>query len=382
LTQISDPSFSGLLGLSAYSDLRQALAGLVNTRAFNNHFEVTAHSQTKAREERSAGELSTAIAKDYEILVGSPLGELDSAAAKSKCHEALIQIAPLKPQCEGKAFADIDMDGCIEAIKDAEGGPKRERLGACIRESGDLAKVNHESPAPERATQLLTRAAERETALERTAGDLMLQLYQAGTQVVETAEWEDPHLCPLCDGKSPHSLRDHLAAKLSEFDALDKATTAIAAEWNEGGWAELLPLETMLEGTPEKRLFTPHQNRASAGTISKAEAEALVQHLTMLRTRAKEVNEELAAEQARLEKELPPFSNKSDALEWARMVETKIDRKELEPDRRVLNGMTLEDVIVRYRDEIVPKKRGGDVETIVLNAFLRDPICKKRLSLL
>ncbi len=64
-------TFSGLLGLSAYSDLRQALAGLVNTRAFNNHFGTTAHAQNKTREERTAGELSAAIAKDYEILVGA-----------------------------------------------------------------------------------------------------------------------------------------------------------------------------------------------------------------------------------------------------------------------------------------------------------------------
>src|SRR5690606_28155203 len=95
-------TFSGLLGLSAYSDLRQALAGLVNTRAFNNHFGTTAHAQNRTREERTAGELSTAIAKDYEILVGAAIGETDATAAKEKCHDALAQIAPLKPVCEGK----------------------------------------------------------------------------------------------------------------------------------------------------------------------------------------------------------------------------------------------------------------------------------------
>ncbi|PDS63521.1 hypothetical protein CO653_21465 [Rhizobium anhuiense] len=192
-----------------------------NTRAFNNHFSVAAHAQNKTREERTAGELSAAIAKDYEILVGADIGELNATAAKARCQDALAQIAPLKPVCEGKAFAAIDIDACIEAIKDAEGGPKRERLGACIRERGDLAKVNHEAPTAGRAAQLTTLAAEREDALARTAGDLMLQLYQAGSKVVETEQWEDPHLCPLCDGTGTHSLRDHLASKLSEFEALD-----------------------------------------------------------------------------------------------------------------------------------------------------------------
>ena len=122
-------TFSGLLGLSAYSDLRQALAGLVNTRAFNNHYETTAHAQTRTREERAATELLTAIAKDYETLVGADIGDLDAAAAKEKCHAALVQIAPLKPVCEEKAFADIDIDACIEAIKECGRRTKTRAVG-------------------------------------------------------------------------------------------------------------------------------------------------------------------------------------------------------------------------------------------------------------
>ena len=37
-------------------------------------------------------------------------------------------------------------------------------------------------------------------------------------------------------------------------------------------------------------------------------------------------------------------------------------------------------IVTRYRDEIVPSKKGADIETIILDAFLRHPICKKRLS--
>lgn len=346
-------TFSGLLGLSAYSDLRQALAGLVNTRAFNNHFGITAHAQTKTREERTAGELSTAIAKDYEILVGAPIGELDAAAAKEKCHEALVQIAPLKPACEGKAFAEIDIDACIEAIKDAEGGPKRERLGACIRERGDLAKVNHEAPTPERAAQLSKRAGEREEALEKTAGDLMLELYQAGKKVVDAEQWEDPHLCPLCDGTGTHSLRDHLASRLSEFEALDKATAALAGEWNEAGWTELLQLEATVETTAEKRLLATRQVRAAAGSISKAEAEALVEHLAALRARAAEIDAQLATEQTQLEQELPPS-----AVEVTKKVETARRLQEswrkLEQSQAIIAEETARETCVgRARDFLV-----------------------------
>ncbi|BCH02636.1 integrase [Mesorhizobium sp. 131-2-5] len=42
--------------------------------------------------------------------------------------------------------------------------------------------------------------------------------------------------------------------------------------------------------------------------------------------------------------------------------------------------MTLAHLVARYRDEVVPKKRGWAIETILLNRFLRYPICQKTLN--
>lgn len=36
--------------------------------------------------------------------------------------------------------------------------------------------------------------------------------------------------------------------------------------------------------------------------------------------------------------------------------------------------ITVADVVSRYRDEVAPRKRGADRETLVLNAFLRHPL--------
>ncbi|KXV59863.1 hypothetical protein AD948_07285 [Acetobacter senegalensis] len=342
-------TFSGLLGLSAYSDLRQELASLANTRAFNSHFDITAHKQVKIRDERTVSELSTAIANDYETLVGTPIGILNTMTAKEKCKEALSQIAPIKLVCQETAFDSIDIDACIDAIKDAEGGPKRERLGTCIRERGSLAKINHDAPDVARAELLVTRAAERAEALERTAGDLMLQLYQAGTNVLESGQWEDMHLCPLCDGESPHSLKEHVAFKLSEFEALDKATAFLAVEWNEAGWTELLQLEAVVETAPEKRLFAQLHARAGSGTITRTEAETLVLHLATLRTRAKELDKQLGMEQAQLEKELPPSSVEvTKKVETARRLQENWKKLNLS-QKAIIDEQAREDYIDRIR---------------------------------
>jgi integrase len=83
---------------------------------------------------------------------------------------------------------------------------------------------------------------------------------------------------------------------------------------------------------------------------------------------------------------MPPvtrtFSKKSDATEWARFWESKADRNELPANTRILNEVSLGELVQRYLEEIVPTKKGAANETIVLKAFMRDPICSKKLSVL
>lgn len=76
------------------------------------------------------------------------------------------------------------------------------------------------------------------------------------------------------------------------------------------------------------------------------------------------------------------FLRLKDAQEWARQIETLADRQCLGPDRRMLRGMKLADLVRRYRDEVVPTKKGAAVETVVLNAFLRHRISEKPLATL
>lgn len=74
------------------------------------------------------------------------------------------------------------------------------------------------------------------------------------------------------------------------------------------------------------------------------------------------------------------FSTHADAKEWATLQERQADRGELGPDRKALEGITLASLVERYRDTVLPGKKGGAGETIMLNAFLRHSICKKTLA--
>lgn len=69
-----------------------------------------------------------------------------------------------------------------------------------------------------------------------------------------------------------------------------------------------------------------------------------------------------------------------DAQAWARQTELQADRSELPSNPKALQRVTLGELVQRYRDTVSLRKRGYEVERIVLNAFLRHPICRKRLS--
>jgi integrase len=74
------------------------------------------------------------------------------------------------------------------------------------------------------------------------------------------------------------------------------------------------------------------------------------------------------------------FRRRADALEWAKLSEIEADRRGLPPDPRQLERLTVSNLLNRYRNEIVPLKRGHKIETIIIDAFLRSSIASTRLS--
>jgi integrase len=74
------------------------------------------------------------------------------------------------------------------------------------------------------------------------------------------------------------------------------------------------------------------------------------------------------------------FINKREAETWARQMEVLADRNELPLVVPKPPDMFLGDLVRRYIDEVVCRKRCAEYETIILQAFLRHPICQKPLK--
>ncbi|BBF94071.1 tyrosine-type recombinase/integrase [Blastochloris tepida] len=74
------------------------------------------------------------------------------------------------------------------------------------------------------------------------------------------------------------------------------------------------------------------------------------------------------------------FNQKADAVAWARQTETKLDKDGLVADPSAIKRLTISDLVKRYLEEVVPRKRGAAVETIILRAFLRTSLADTSLS--
>jgi hypothetical protein len=317
-------AFSGLLGLARYSTLRQQLQALCNTRAFNTHFETTAHAAKKGAADRNAATARRAIAGDYQLLVKEPL-EAGTAtdASQKRCHSALHGTPVLTDHCTDRLFMDIDVEACLTAVKTAEGGAERERLSTIIRDEKKWSEANKPIPTAVDISLLAELAKKRDDALKTTAGDMLLELFQLSKEIISAEDWPSPTLCPTCSKDDGTSVLDRVYAQLAQYDAVETATAALGAEWVAKGWADLLELEklTIVEGeAPRLRELAA---AGGAGAISADQAKDVGAHITVLRERAAAHLSGLADERRKLEKELPPsLVAVTTAVEAARRLQT------------------------------------------------------------
>lgn len=74
------------------------------------------------------------------------------------------------------------------------------------------------------------------------------------------------------------------------------------------------------------------------------------------------------------------FTRLDDAKAWARLTEVEAEQIGLPADPRALARSTVAQLLERYRDEVISKKRGAEYETIMVNAMLRYPWAKRSLA--
>jgi len=74
------------------------------------------------------------------------------------------------------------------------------------------------------------------------------------------------------------------------------------------------------------------------------------------------------------------FSYKKDAHIWARTKERELDNGGVTVDRINLKAISLADLLIKYQDTVITKKRSRRVETYLINAFIKHKFASLNLS--
>lgn len=304
-------TFSALLGLSDYSDCRQALQAVSDTRATNTDLDMKVLTTQIAGSQRSVQQSLAALRSNFEKVTGKPLedvGRLDQCA--SEVSQALGNVELLKEHFDGKVLDEIDFDDIKNAIKTAEGGEKRKELETAISDISALEVLRTHEPTKicEEQERIKTLISERDALLAATRGDLFEKLYSAAQGVVESDAWPNDAQCPLCESDLKNSISAHINHQLTQYAETAAKAKEIGELWDASAWRQCLSdheLAKVLGVEAKDHILVRLDGRMNSGEISEAEATAAVTRTNELMGLIPESLEKAQEKKTTLEAELP-----------------------------------------------------------------------------
>lgn len=304
-------TFSSLLGLSNYSDCRQALEAVSDTRTTNTDLEMKVLATQITGTQRSVQQALAAIRSNFEKVTGKPLEDVDKLNQYAiEVTEALGKVELLKRHFEEKTLSDIDFDAIKEAIKLAEGGEKRKELEAALAEITVLEALGTHNLASigEEQEKIKALIAERDALLAATRGDLFEKLFSAAQDVVGSDIWKNDEQCPLCDSNIERSISGHIKHQLTQYAESAAKAKELGEVWEGSAWRDCLSRheDAKLLGVDlVDRILTRLDTRMKSGEVAESEVTAAIARTGELIALVPDLLEKALEKKTQLEAELP-----------------------------------------------------------------------------
>jgi recombinational DNA repair ATPase RecF len=304
-------SFSALLGLSAYSDFRQSLQALSDTRALNSDLDIRV-IEASIRTSQSASQQALAnVRSNYEKVTGKSFEDVDKIAEyMGEVVSALAGVELLKTHFEGKYLQDVDFEEVKTTIRTEEGGDKRKQLETVIEAISTLKALGEAQVDVYQTEQqaLLALLTERDELLATTQGDLVKRLYEAAERAVEGGSWKNDQECMLCNSDLDFSISEHIRSQLAQYDGVADKLSEIKKLCLDSTWiTRLSALEGSVPlGVSEDDLVSQYiAVKVQSGRVTAEELNATTDRLVELEKLLANKIGELEEYKLALEKELP-----------------------------------------------------------------------------
>lgn len=303
-------SFASLVGMSRYSQLRQALDGAKNTRNINADFGLsTLDTEVSAENRALLGIEQRFFAAHQEVtgVVGG--GIVDTAALKGQVTAGLASIVLFAPLLNETSVMDLDFDAAEKIVDREEGGAARKTLDGLNNAVTSLNALPVSAAEVSDVDALVTEAKARDEAMRKVGAASLHALLKGALTVVTGADWHDPTLCPVCEKAGDGSLQDQLEAKIALYDEAEQ----LDAELNRmvqsaAGIAKLRQLEeqAQLSVADTDRIAPALTLAARQSSVSTTDLERAKDTLCALEAKRVEVLTTVNTEIATLQANLPP----------------------------------------------------------------------------
>lgn len=346
-------SFSTLLGLDIYSDFRQALKTVADTRALNTDLNLPALQMRATGENDNASIALLKSAAAYKSIFSKDMGEAEKIDGFSKeVLESLQQVELIKEDVGGVALlSEVDFDAVLKTIREAEGGKDKDRF---VELTSLLAKLKLVGkPVDAIATEktgLAGKVDELAVLYEATAGTERRKLYEAADHLLTSGGWHDPKKCPLCESELVEPIADTVKEQQDQYKQVDEKIAEIKRDWQFG---ELRKRLLLLEDSVGKDIpaadkhFSENDRKILNGNTKANDIKELVEYNDKLEARLLAAEEKFTAEHEELSKKLPKsLVQLTEQVEYAKQFREAVKEYQLNVDKHT---STKKEVDLRLR---------------------------------
>ena len=303
-------SFASLVGMSRYSQLRQALDGAKNTRNINGDLGLSTLDTEVTAENRALGVVEQRILAAHQEVTGVAGGQMaDTAALKARVTAGLAGIALFTPLLANASVMDFDFDAAEKIVDQEEGGAARKTLDGLNTAVTTLGGLQVSAAELAEIDALVTAAKARDDAMRKVGAASLHALLKNALSVVNSADWHDPKVCPVCEKAGDGPLQDQLEAKIALYDEADQLDAELKRQVQSAGCVgKLRQLEEQARlGVVDADRIAPVLTLAARqSSVSTADLERAKDALGALEAKRVDVLTAINAEIATLQAGLPP----------------------------------------------------------------------------
>ncbi|KGJ22554.1 AAA family ATPase [Paracoccus sanguinis] len=303
-------SFASLVGMSRYSQLRQALDGAKNTRNINNDLGLSTLDTEVTAENRALGAVEQRILAAYQEVTGAVGGQMtDTAALKAHVTAGLAGIALFTPLLADASAVDLDFDAAERIVDQEEGGAARKTLDGLNAAVTTLGGLQVSAAELAEIDALVKAAKARDDAMRKVGAASLHALLKDALAVVNSADWHDPKVCPVCEKAGDGPLQDQLEAKIALYDEADQLDAELKRQvQSAGSIGKLRQLEEQARlGVADAYRIAPILTLAARqSSVSTADLERAKDALGALEAKRVDVLAAVNTEIVTLQASLPP----------------------------------------------------------------------------